>query len=78
MRAQVVRDGDDAVGMLHVDHRIAEWTARGAALSAAQVAVPVRRRGGDERDVDAQFAGLDGARAAAVRGHHGRRRQHAA
>ena len=68
-RHQAVGDGDYLIRVLRVHDRVGQNAAVALAAVGLHVAVLVAGRRADERDVDMDLAGLDGADAAAVGAH---------
>ena len=69
-RDQVVGDDDDAVGIYRIRQRKAQRAASRLAVRAIGVAEEVRRRRGNHRDVDMDFAILNRLPASAMRAQH--------
>ncbi len=69
-RDEIVGDDDDVVGVDGVGERKAERAASRLAVGAVGVAEGVGGRGGDDGNVDVDFAILNGLPAAAMRTQH--------
>ena len=67
IRLQIVRDGNDLIGIVRIREGVAQGAAGRLARDAIDVAVSVGRRRCNEGDVDLEVAAFNGAGSAAVR-----------
>ena len=67
IRLQIVRDGNDLIGIVRIREGVAQRAAGRLARDAIDVAVCVGRRRCNEGDVDVEVAAFNGAGSAAVR-----------